>query len=63
MNHKGLLKAVRKNVAKQLKNYVRVPELQEKKGRKKYIVAPKLGDEAGAIGAMILAEERLKLLS
>jgi fructokinase len=55
MKAPGLLNAVRKRVVSLLNNYIHAPAITERIDG--YIVAPALGDMAGALGAIALAEQ------
>lgn len=52
MHQKGLIEKVRKEVVKRLAGYLTYPEIV--KGINRYIVLPKLGDEAGIKGALVI---------
>lgn len=54
--HAGLLQLVRGRVRELLGGYVNVPEVGTAAGLEQYIVAPTLGDHAGVLGAIKLAE-------
>ncbi len=56
--HEGLLQLVRVRVRELLCGYVDVPELSSAAGIEQYIVAPALGDDAGVLGAIKLAQLR-----
>ena len=52
-----LLPMARQRLRELLAGYLRVPELTEPQAMEGYIVPPKLGGEAGVIGAIQLAWE------
>ncbi len=53
----ALLPQVRRRLAELLAGYLRVPELTEPDAIDRYVVAPRLGDQAGVIGALELARD------
>jgi fructokinase len=58
LKHEGLLQLVRVRVRELLGGYVDVPEVSTAAGIEQYIVAPALGDDAGVLGAIKLAQLR-----
>jgi len=53
----ALLPQVRRRLRELLAGYLRVPELTEPDAIDRYVVAPRLGDQAGVIGALELARD------
>jgi fructokinase len=53
----ALLPQARRRLAELLAGYLRVPELTEPEAIGRYVVAPRLGDQAGVIGALELARD------
>lgn len=53
----ALLPRVRRRLRELLAGYLRVPELTEPDAIDRYVVAPRLGDQAGVIGALELARD------
>ncbi len=53
----ALLPQVRRRLAELLAGYLRVPELTEPDAIDRYVVTPRLGDQAGVIGALELARD------
>jgi len=58
MKQKQMLPLIHKTVKKLLNNYINTPEITEH--IEKYIVLPELGDNAGVLGAIALAEREYK---
>jgi fructokinase len=54
MQQPQLFPLVRRKLREELNGYIPCPELQD--GIDRYIVPPKLGDRAGVLGALVLAE-------
>ncbi len=54
MRHAGLYAAVRRELGRLLNGYVEAPAIREMDS---YVVAPELGERAGVLGALVLAEE------
>jgi fructokinase len=54
MKQEQMLPLIHKRVKKLLNSYIRVPEITD--NIDKYIVLPELGDNAGVLGAIALAE-------
>ena len=54
MNLHGLLDGLRHRLVERLSGYLKVPAITEHVTR--YVVAPKLGDRAGVLGAVALAD-------
>jgi fructokinase len=52
----GLLERVRVRAAKMLGGYISAPEVTTSDGMERYIVPPALGDHAGVLGAIALAQ-------
>jgi fructokinase len=55
MQQPGLLAGIRAEVRARLRGYVPAPALTD--GIESYIVRPALGNEAGVLGAIAMAEE------
>ena len=53
----ALLPLARRRLSELLAGYLRVPELTEPDAIDRYVVAPRLGDQAGVIGALELARD------
>jgi fructokinase len=60
MEQKNLLLKVQKNVKKLLNNYIDIPQIN--RDIKDYIVLPKLGNQAGILGAIALAERKISAI-
>jgi fructokinase len=60
MERSAMLPLIREEVKKLLNNFINKPEITENIGD--YIVAPKLGKNAGVLGAIALAEEKVKTI-
>jgi fructokinase len=58
MQQSQLLPLIRQKTAEALHGYIQSPEILE--GIDEYILAPALGDKAGVLGALVLAERALK---
>jgi fructokinase len=58
INHPGLLERVRVRVRELLGGYISAPEVTTTDGIERYIVSPTLGDHAGVLGAIRLAQLR-----
>jgi fructokinase len=59
LEHPGLLEMVRARVERLLGSYLRTPVLDA--GLNRYLVAPSLGDDAGVLGAILMAQEHIGL--
>ena len=60
MGQRKLLSLVHEKVKKMLNNYIQSPEIMEE--IENYIVLPELGNQAGILGAIALAEQEYKSL-
>jgi len=60
MRQKNLLPKIQKKVQELLKNYINIPEITTK--IEDYIVLPRLGDRAGVLGAIALAERKIRTI-
>jgi fructokinase len=58
MKQKQMMPLIHKRVKKLLNGYIKTPEITD--SIEKYIVLPKLGDNAGVLGAIALAEREYK---
>jgi fructokinase len=59
LDHPGLLEMIRAHVEQMLGSYLRAPALDG--GLLEYLVAPALGDDAGVLGAISMAQEHIGL--
>jgi fructokinase len=59
LDHPGLLEMVRGRMEQMLGSYLRTPLLDA--GLQKYLVGPALGDDAGVLGAISMAQSGLGL--